>query len=739
MKFYGQDLFIHEQIETCTQTDIEKALNETDKFTIDIETGRRFNRGLYDERAYQAGLDPELSKIVMVQIHTGTETFVIDARYKDISFIGPYLESEKWLKIGHNLQFETKFFLVKLGVLMQNVWDTMICEKVLYNGENHSYALAALCKRYLNKDTSNSVNLFNDNFSKEVENLYKSSKDLELLLGTQGMSWEEAYQQAQLEYIDKSTRLGFVNIGDRPFTIKEIQYGAADVVDPWLIYHEQVKGRMVNGELYNPVKGFSLENKVVPLLAKMSVEGISVNRKLWNKAYEENRVLEIKYREKLNDFVVANFPKFVGTIDLFNEKPSCAINWGSSKQVIQLFRTVDKCPREYSKATKRKEWTVGAKSLFALLTKDQKAFFYQAVSKEMFPEINDFQDFILAYLIYKKYEQLTTTFGLDWLRFIHPITKKVHSNFNQYMHTGRMSSTSPNMTNIPGGEKFRTPFHTDTKMVCCDFASQESRVLAEVTQVPELVSFFRDGHPIHGTDMHCMIATNMFRVITGDDTLIITKKDGEKRGVAKALGFALSYGASAFSVKDDLSVDVDEAQVFIDAFFDGLPGLRENFDITKKLAIERGWIELDPITKTRYFFPDFDKMKSLEKEANSLKPANWSSLTREEKAIEKERLKAETNWSQLWREYMGLKGKLERRALNYRIQGLAAKQTKTALIYCHKLKLTVINVIHDEILSKYINEGDDLLLQQAMEKGANTFTTTVPMKAQPVIADHWVH
>ena len=467
----------------------------------------------------------------------------------------------------------------------------------------------------------------------------------------------------------------------------------------------------------------------------------------WKNLSVQNKEVYLRRLQKLNDYVESTCPRFASKVDLFTSKPTCTIQWSSSKQVIEYFRYLEFCPKEKSKQTKRVEWTVGAKALFNLLSTESRDKFY--ANQET--EIVDNESLILNYLLLKKAEQAYTTFGEDWLKYVHPITYRVHSSYNQYMNTSRLSSTNPNLQNIPSGKEYRSCFVSpkNTTWVNCDFASQESRILADVSGVKTLIDFFVKGHSIFGDDMHSFAATNMQRVIRRDDSIIITKKsDPKARNIAKALNFALSYGASSTSLKHTLQVTEEEADAFIQAYFDGFPGLKEDFEKTKKEAVKRGWIELDPYTRKRYFFPQFNKMQELWKEAMSHYPEEYKTWPKEKKEDFKQELKVlYPNLKFIWKEYMILKGSLERKGLNFRIQGNAASMSKLACILVYNTFKdnpcrSIVNVVHDEIIGETSVDDSEIfakIISESMVKAGSYICRQVPMGAEAEIANYWKH
>jgi DNA polymerase I-like protein with 3'-5' exonuclease and polymerase domains len=727
---------IHEKttVELSTVNECLEYLNTKKIIGLDIETTRKYPKNKYREDIYKPGLDPFVSKICMLQIGDLENQFIIDVRDTDIQFLKPILESESVLKVGHNLKFETKHLLHNHGIFIQNVWDTMICERVLYNGEKLGYSLEALMKRHLGYETLEDKNLFDVITEEEEEDDYFDVFEL-----IDGVTKEKLY-------VDKSIRTQFIEIGDTSFTIKQIEYGATDIVTPLQLYNIQKKGRSVDGELYLPSIGFTLENKFVPILGRIELRGITVDIPGWLEMYDQNIKIYTEKKQRLDEWVASYHPKFSRT-DLFSDR-ECLIQWTSPKEVVNFAKYLGICPKEKSKFTGKEEYTVGAKAMFKLLTNENKENFYAGKELE-FQSGQDTQAFILNFLLLKKYQQLTTTFGKEWLRYVHPITGKVYSNFIQLMNTGRMSSTSINLQQIPNGKEWRKLFISaeGNDLIATDFSAQEVRIAAEVTEVEAMRELFTTGHPIFGTDVHSLTATNMFKIIKNDPSFICDKEKNKKeRSVAKAMIFKIIFGGSDFTIAMDLGVPIEEGTKFYNAFFQGYPGLKENFENTKKLALKRGWIELDSYTKKRYFYPYFGKMKELYEKAWSYYPDDYRSMSADEKTEFKKRLKIDhPELSLIWKDYMVLKGKLERAALNYRIQGTASSMTKLAVILMEKevsLEEGVSIIVHDEVVQEFeskLCEDKSRDTVECMRKSGVYFCPNVPMDAETAIGKHWIH
>ena len=431
-------------------------LKKKKEISIDIETTRKYPKYRYREDIYKPGLDPFVTNICMLQIGDLKKQFIIDVRNVDITPLKEILESEDYLKIGHNLKFEVKHLLHSHGIYLQNVWDTMICERVLYNGEKLGYSLEALMKRHLGYENYQNKDLFD-----AVEEDYED-ENFDVFDFIDG-------KQEKL-YIDKSIRTQFIELGNKPFTEDQILYGATDITAPLQLYEIQKKGRYVNGELYKPDIGFKLENKFVPVLGRIELRGISVNIEGWLNLFEKNTKLYVEKKKRLDKWVTDNYPRYSRT-DLFSEQ-ECLVDWKSPTEVVKFARYLEFCPKEKSKQTGRMEYTVGAKAMFKLLSNENKERFFAGEEKE-FEGKDDIQGFILNFLLLKKTQQLTTTFGKEWLRYIHPITNKVYSNFIQLMNTGRMSSTSINLQQIPNGDEWRGLFipEKSNNLICADYSA----------------------------------------------------------------------------------------------------------------------------------------------------------------------------------------------------------------------------------------------------------------------------
>ena len=187
---------------------------------------------------------------------------------------------------------------------------------------------------------------------------------------------------------------------------------------------------------------------------------------------------------------------------------------------------------------------------------------------------------------WRQLSKLRSTYTDALPGFINPQTGRVHTSYAMAStSTGRLSSTDPNLQNIPvrteEGRKIRTAFIAPkgSKLISADYSQIELRVLAHVADIPQLKKAFADG-----LDIHAMTASEMFGVpVQGMDPLV--------RRRAKAINFGIIYGISAFGLANQLSISREEAGEYIRTYFKRFPGIRDYMDATKKFARENGYVE----------------------------------------------------------------------------------------------------------------------------------------------------
>lgn len=741
-----------DNIKSATIQQLKDWLQSVDEVALDIETCSKIPKNL-NKKVYKGGLDPYLSDIVLIQIGNERDVFVIDVRKfsRDIIYSVLVLLDNK-LVVGHNLKFEYKFIKNKYNYLLKNTYDTMVAEMCMFNGLDISLSLEGLSAKYIGTKSSKEIDLFFDTSSLDDSDDEKFTTYLESLI------------------INKATRLGFIYIGDKEVTLEQIYYSADDIVLPLAIKQKQSEND------YFPEIYLKEQFEFTKVLGDVELRGMYVDTKQWLSVYENNLVKHRKKIDKLNQYILDYYgdTKFVSTTFFGKE---CNIQWSSSKQVIDFFRYLGICPKERSKQTGKEEWTVGEKAMVKLI--DDIEFY----NKRPEVEITDTQTFIINYLQAGKLGQLTTTFGKSWLKYIHPITKRVHSSYKQIVSTGRMSSTNPNLQNIPNTEEFKLCFNNkyslngeEVTIVNADYSSQEIRVLAYVSGDEKMISFYRDGNEEFGDDFHSFVANDAFKIIYKNPNYKVPRKDLDdgspnpqfkhksERNKSKEMSFKIMFGGSAGTLADSFRITRAEGQKFYEGWLGAFPSLKANFEEVKNNIYNKPYILIDSSTDTRYYFKKYGRMKEIERLIKLLKDFinNCDEYEVPDLKIENKQVNSSYEAEMLIKKYESefktYLGEYQRKGLNYRIQGLAGRMTKKAGVIIRQeildynaerieqglepIDMAVINIIHDEILGDCPKSKEAVLnniIQQSMEKAGSICCPDVPFVAQALNKKYWGH
>ena len=301
-------------------------------------------------------------------------------------------------------------------------------------------------------------------------------------------------------------------------------------------------------------------------------------------------------------------------------------------------------------------------------------------------------------LDWRQLSKLRSTYTDALPAFINPDTGRVHTSYAlASTSTGRLSSTDPNLQNIPvrteEGRRIRTAFIAPkgSKLVSADYSQIELRVLAHVADIPQLRKAFAEG-----LDIHAMTASEMFGVpVKGMDPQI--------RRQAKAINFGIIYGISAFGLANQLSIPREEAGNYIKTYFLRFPGIRDYMEQTKKTAREKGYVET--IFGRRCHFPRITSPNASER------------------------------------------SNLERAAINAPIQGAAADIIRRAMIRMPAalakagLGARMLLQVHDELVFESVDaevEAVKSVVKDVMEKAPEpAVKLAVPLQVDARAADNW--
>ncbi len=186
---------------------------------------------------------------------------------------------------------------------------------------------------------------------------------------------------------------------------------------------------------------------------------------------------------------------------------------------------------------------------------------------------------------WRQLAKLKSTYSDALPGFINPETKRVHTSYSlASTTTGRLSSSEPNLQNIPvrteAGRKIRKAFVAEkgNKLISADYSQIELRVLAHIADIPQLKKAFADG-----LDIHAMTASEMFGVPVKDMDPMVRRR-------AKAINFGIIYGISAFGLAAQLGISRGEAGDYIKTYFQRFPGIRDYMEAVKKEVHEKGFV-----------------------------------------------------------------------------------------------------------------------------------------------------
>lgn len=403
-----------------------------------------------------------------------------------------------------------------------------------------------------------------------------------------------------------------------------------------------------------------LERPLVPVLAHMEERGITVDRQILSRLSGELA------------------QKAAATEDEVYELAGERFNIGSPKQLGDILFGRMGLPG--GSKTKTGQWSTSAQVL-------------EDLAAEGAPLPRKIVD-------WRQLTKLKSTYTDALPGYIHPQTKRVHTGYSlASTTTGRLSSSEPNLQNIPvrtaEGRKIRTAFISTPghKLLSADYSQIELRVLAHVAEIPQLRQAFADG-----IDIHAMTASEMFGVP-------VEGMPSEVRRRAKAINFGIIYGISAFGLANQLSIERSEAGDYIKKYFERFPGIKDYMESTKAFAREHGYVET--IFGRRAHYPEITSSNP------SMRAFN------------------------------------ERAAINAPIQGSAADVIRRAMIQIEPAlvaaglaeRCRMLLQVHDELIFEVEDEAVDTampVIVDIMENAAMpAVSMRVPLKVDARAAHNW--
>jgi DNA polymerase-1 len=402
----------------------------------------------------------------------------------------------------------------------------------------------------------------------------------------------------------------------------------------------------------------TLERAMPTVLARMERRGISIDRQVLSRLSGEfaqkQGALENEIQKLAGEPVNPGSPKQLGDI-LFGKM---ALPGGSK--------------------TKTGQWSTGAREL-------------EELAEQGYPLPRKILD-------WRQVSKLRSTYTEALPTFVNPDTHRVHTSYAlAATSTGRLSSSEPNLQNIPvrteEGRKIRRAFIAapGMKLVSADYSQIELRLLSEVAEVPALRKAFQDG-----VDIHAMTASEMFGVPVKD-------MPSEVRRRAKAINFGIIYGISAFGLATQLGIEREEAGAYIKKYFERFPGIRDYMDETREFCRTHGYVLT--LFGRKCHYPDIKNSNA------SIRAFN------------------------------------ERAAINARLQGSAADIIRRAMIRIEpalakaRLKAQMLLQVHDELIFE-VPDGEVgktmPVVKKVMEDAPHpAISLHVPLQVDARAADNW--
>ncbi|WP_454811285.1 DNA polymerase I [Labrys neptuniae] len=333
-------------------------------------------------------------------------------------------------------------------------------------------------------------------------------------------------------------------IGFDQVTIERATAYAAEDADVTLRLWLLLKARLVSEGLVTIYE--TLERPLVAVLAKMESRGIMIDRQILARLSGEFAQSAARLEAEIHELAGENF------------------NVGSPKQLGDIL--FGKMGLPGGKKTPTGQWATSAQVLEDLA--DQGLELPRRI------------------VAWRQLTKLKSTYTDALPTYVNPKSGRVHTSYSlAATTTGRLSSSEPNLQNIPvrteEGRKIRSAFIAapGAKLISADYSQIELRVLAHVAEIPQLTKAFEDG-----VDIHAMTASEMFGVP-------VQGMDPQVRRRAKAINFGIIYGISAFGLANQLSIPREEASAYIKKYFERFPGIRDYMDRMKAECRARGYVE----------------------------------------------------------------------------------------------------------------------------------------------------
>ncbi len=316
-------------------------------------------------------------------------------------------------------------------------------------------------------------------------------------------------------------------------------------------------------------------------------------------------------------------------------------------------------------------------------------------SEEVLQQLKNKHEIVADILEHRGLKKLIGTYIDALPKLINPRTGHIHTSFNQTITaTGRLSSSDPNLQNIPirgeDGKEIRKAFIPEPGCLffSADYSQIELRVMAHLSKDANMIEVFREGK-----DLHAATAANIYKKPIDEVTR-------DERTKSKRANFGIIYGITVFGLAERLDIPRDEAKMLIDGYFETFPQVRDYMEKSKEVARQQGYVTT--LFGRRRYLPDINSQNSV------------------------------------------VRGFAERNAINAPIQGTAADIIKVAMIHifqrfkAEKIKSKMILQVHDELNFSVLPEEKEKVEHIVIEEMQNAFQMAVPLVADSGFGSNWL-
>ena len=316
-------------------------------------------------------------------------------------------------------------------------------------------------------------------------------------------------------------------------------------------------------------------------------------------------------------------------------------------------------------------------------------------SEEVLQQLRNKHEIVADILEHRGLKKLIGTYIDALPKLINPKTGHIHTSFNQTITaTGRLSSSDPNLQNIPirgeDGKEIRKAFIPEpgSLFFSADYSQIELRVMAHLSQDAEMIKVFSEGK-----DLHAATAANIYKKPIEEVTR-------DERTKSKRANFGIIYGITVFGLAERLDIPRDEAKMLIDGYFETFPQVHDYMEKSKEVAREKGYVTT--LFGRRRYLPDINSHNAT------------------------------------------VRGFAERNAINAPIQGTAADIIKVAMIHIYKrfkaegIRSKMILQVHDELNFSVFPEEKEKVESIVLEEMQNALNLSVPLVADSGFGQNWL-